>query len=1003
MSILRQRFFLFLFTFILTGSFALPVGSAFSPKKSLGRSSESQNPPRPSRTQRLTTPDQTPDGLNKGDWKNIRQAYEAGNRKIFESKPGQEWATRNRGQGWRAEFDGSGVRLATDSGETRLGLKLDGYGFSGNTTPVGPKSRRVTAADNRVEYIWDERLTEWFVNDEKGLEQGWTLASAPSGATTARLEIDVTGGLKVASVDAGAVALTEANGSTAMTYGGLKAWDATGRTLPAQLEAISGNRIRVTVETADAVCPVTIDPTVQQAYLKASNTDVADFFGNSVAVSGDTVVIGAFGEDSNSTGVNGNQADNSAPDSGAVYVFVRNGMTWSQQAYLKASNTNASDLFGDSVAILGDTIVVGASGEASNATGVNGNQTDNSATGAGAAYVFVRTGTMWSQQAYLKASNTDARDAFGLSVSVSGDTVVVGALNEDSNTTGVNGNQADNSATDAGAAYVFVRNGIAWVQQAYLKASNTGADDRFGVSVAISGDTTVVGAFTEDSNAIGVNGDGINNSALNAGAAYVFVRNGTTWSQQAYLKASNTEGGDQFGFSVAISSNTVVVSANNEDSNAIGVNGNQANNSAFDSGAVYVFVRVGTVWSQQAYLKASNTNSGDQFSRVAISGDTIVVGARGEASNATGVNGDQANNSASFSGAAYLFVRNGLVWSQQSYLKASNTGASDEFGRTVAISGDTVVVGATGEDSNATGVNGNQADNSANFAGAAYIFTFPVSCSYSLSANSINFPASGGNGSVTLTTTTGCAWNVSGIPGWISNVSPANGTGTTAITYSVNPNFSGTPRSATLTIGDQSYTVNQDGAVPVNALLSFSFTSQSVNPPTCSPTYSNDLVLTATVTNTSSQTIYSPSFRVLELQEASGTPPANPFRLLTADGATCGSGGLVGAIQSTDGQSPTPVTLPTLAPGQSVSVRFVIAMQSLRRIRFVIDANGSLVPPAGSASRPVTEKYNTTKNGMKRGVVGFAFLIEPSGLNFDVVPDPTRLNHRRDPEPRAER
>ena len=129
------------------------------------------------------------------------------------------------------------------------------------------------------------------------------------------------------------------------------------------------------------------------------------------------------------------------------------------------------------MAVSGDTVVVGAIGEDSNATGVNGDQSDNSATDSGAAYVFVRSGTNWSQQAYLKASNTGAGDHFGISVAVSGDTVVVGAHGEDSNATGVNGNQSDNSAIDSGAAYVFVRSGTNWSQQAYLKASNTGADD----------------------------------------------------------------------------------------------------------------------------------------------------------------------------------------------------------------------------------------------------------------------------------------------------------------------------------------------------------------------------------------------------------------------------------------------------------------------------------------------------------------------------------------------
>src|SRR5262249_44983298 len=152
-----------------------------------------------------------------------------------------------------------------------------------------------------------------------------------------------------------------------------------------------------------------------------------DWFGYSIAVSGDTVVVGAPSEDSNASGINGEQSDNSAYNAGAAYVFVRNGTNWSQQAYLKASNTSGSagfpftgDEFGYSVAVSGDTVVVGAPFENSNATGVNSNQIDNSATHSGAAYIFVRNGTNWSQQAYLKASNTGEGDWFGSAVAASG-------------------------------------------------------------------------------------------------------------------------------------------------------------------------------------------------------------------------------------------------------------------------------------------------------------------------------------------------------------------------------------------------------------------------------------------------------------------------------------------------------------------------------------------------------------------------------------------------------
>ncbi|NJO82543.1 MAG: integrin, partial [Blastochloris sp.] len=220
-------------------------------------------------------------------------------------------------------------------------------------------------------------------------------------------------------------------------------------------------------------------PLVQQGYLKAFNTDSNDEFGWSVALDGDTLVVSAFLEAGGTSGVNGDGADNSTQRAGAVYVFVREGALWRQQAYLKASNTDTQDFFGSSVAIDGDTLVVGATVESSRATGVGGDQADNLARGSGAAYVFVRVGGFWRQQAYLKASNTDTEDFFGSSVAIDGDTVVVGSTGEDSGATGANGAGADNSARQSGAAYVFVRTGATWSQQAYLKASNTNAGDLF--------------------------------------------------------------------------------------------------------------------------------------------------------------------------------------------------------------------------------------------------------------------------------------------------------------------------------------------------------------------------------------------------------------------------------------------------------------------------------------------------------------------------------------------
>ncbi len=438
-------------------------------------------------------------------------------------------------------------------------------------------------------------------------------------------------------------------------------------------------------------------------YLKAATPGLEDFFGVGVALSND-----------GSTMASAPMRRQFGPDSGAAYVFTRSEGLWAQEAYLKASNAGAGDFFGVAIAISGDgnTVAVGAYHEDSNATGINGNQADNSAVDAGAVYVFTRSGSVWSQQAYLKASNTDAGDVFGVSVTLSndGNTLAVGGYRDDSNATGINGNQADNSAVDAGAVYVFTRNAGTWSQQAYLKASNTGAGDLFGSWIYISGDgaTLAVGARFEDSGATGVGGNQADNSAVDSGAVYVFTRSGSVWSQQAYLKASNTGAGDLFGAMVTLSNdgNTLAVGAREEDSAATGVGGNQTDNSASNAGAVYVFTRSAGVWSQQAYLKASNTRAGDMFgTRVALSsdGNTLVVSAPNEDSSAIGIGGNQADNTAPDSGAAYVFTRSGSVWSQQAYLKEPNTLTGDMFGGWAALSADgrTLAIGATNEDGGA--------------------------------------------------------------------------------------------------------------------------------------------------------------------------------------------------------------------------------------------------------------------------------------------------------------
>jgi hypothetical protein len=494
----------------------------------------------------------------------------------------------------------------------------------------------------------------------------------------------------------------------------------------------------------------------QTAYIKASNAEAGDHFGNggtlygdSVSISGDgnTLAVGAPTESSGAKGINGNQNDNSVYGSGAVYVFTRRGGAWTQQAYVKASNPGLNDSFGHVVVLSadGNTMAVSAYFEASAATGVNGNQADDSIPQAGAVYVFVRRGTAWSQQAYIKASNTGEAgkgdqfgdgDQFGFSLAISddGNTIAVGANAEDSAAVGINGDQADNSKQSAGAVYVFSRTGTTWSQQAYVKSANTDAGVQFGYAVALSADgsTLAASSFDERGSSRTINGP-YDNMRNGSGAVYVFTRAGGAWSQQAYLKASNAEAADSLGVELSISDdgNTLLAGSLDEDCMATGVNPPGCDDDRMtdtSAGAAYVFVRSGTTWTQQAFIKASNTGKEDWFgSRLTLSGDgnTAAISAQLEDSNAKGINGDQKNEAASEAGAVYFFTRTGTMWTQKAYLKASNAEVFDEFGSSASLSRDgrTLAVGARAEVSAARGINGNQADNTADEAGAVYVFT----------------------------------------------------------------------------------------------------------------------------------------------------------------------------------------------------------------------------------------------------------------------------------------
>jgi len=341
--------------------------------------------------------------------------------------------------------------------------------------------------------------------------------------------------------------------------------------------------------------------------VNAFNPDEGDRFGEQLALSGDgnTLAVGAPSESGDAHTING--LDNNAlRRSGAAYVFARTGGAWTQQAYVKASNPDAFDNFGRALALSADgqTLAVGAIAESSAARGVGGDQQDNNAYSSGAVYVFTRDQDTWSQQAYVKASNTGQFAWFGgaIALSANGHVMAVGSHFESSDATGIDGDQDNTNAERCGAVYVFARQGTQWRQTSYIKASNAAAGDLFGYSVALSDDggTLAVGAWSEDSDAPGLQGDQLNDNASSSGAAYLFRSTATGWQQRAYIKASNTDSGgvSGFGFALALAGGidgkgdqgmTLAVGSPYSSNASSGVGGNQSNTTAEDVGAAYLY------------------------------------------------------------------------------------------------------------------------------------------------------------------------------------------------------------------------------------------------------------------------------------------------------------------------------------------------------------------------------------------------------------------------------
>ena len=381
----------------------------------------------------------------------------------------------------------------------------------------------------------------------------------------------------------------------------------------------------------------------------ASDGAASDAFGRKVAISGNTAVVGSPLSDMNDKA-----------DQGAVYIYINDNGVWSQQAKLTINDGNTNGQFGYSLAIDGDTIVVGERGA---------DPFDK-----GAAYVFVRVNGNWLQQAKLVGNDSINGDRFGEAVAISGNTIIVGAVLHDT---------AGTPNVNKGAAYIFTRTGANWAQQAKLTASTPQDFDFFGSDVAIDGNMALIAA-PESS------GD------VRLGSAYVFTRTGNIWTQQAKLQSNDLSKRDGFGDSVSLSGDTAVVGAT-----AVTVDGH------IFQGAAYVFTRSGASWLQQAKLTADDGENNSYFGfAVSVKNQMLAVGAYGSR-----IDGKIQQ------GAAYLFTRTSSGWSQQAKLTANDGLASDFLGTTVAVDGDSIISGAPQK-----GVNrSNSVDTQQR--GAAYFFS----------------------------------------------------------------------------------------------------------------------------------------------------------------------------------------------------------------------------------------------------------------------------------------
>ena len=608
--------------------------------------------------------EEVPEGLTKTEWGKISASIERDRYRIQKDDRTGTYQAPNHAHGLDATFSREGFDVSPRKGKKgwSWGLSLKRYGYGSNLHSVLVAEKMITK-DNRIEYHRGN-LVEWYINDHRGLEQGFTLKSRPSGRTCSgllQLQMTTTTNLiPEVKKEGKGIVFRDVKGKEVLRYSGLYAYDACGKELCARMAA-DQEGIRLIVDDHKAIYPITIDPFIETKKLLASDGAAEDSFGINVSISGDTAIVGAYGDDDN------------GDESGSAYIFSRDqGGTdnWGEVKKLLAGDGAADDYFGISVSISGDTAIVGAVWD------------DDNGDESGSAYIFSRDqggSDNWGEVKKLTAGDGTASDEFGRSVSISGDTAIVGA------------DQDNDNGLNSGSAYIFSCNqGGAdnWGEVKKLTAGDGAANDEFGYSVSISEDTAIVGAHYDDDN------------GSYSGSAYIYSRDhggSDNWGEVKKLTASDGAERDYFGISVSISQATAIIGAYED------------NYDGESSGLAYIFFRdQGGVynWGEVKKLTAGDGAELDYFGiSVSISGNAAIVGAYGD------------DDNGSYSGSAYIYSRDqggADNWGQVQKLTAGDGAGNDRFGFSVSISGDTAIVGARLDDDNG------------HASGSAYIFSVPA-------------------------------------------------------------------------------------------------------------------------------------------------------------------------------------------------------------------------------------------------------------------------------------